>query len=144
MYKRQLLSTSASDSIISQSGSLDLNIESVFAFNIDSFQIMNRYCSHHFHHLLTSGSDSTIPDKFLKFLSYMLLFNEKDKSKQRSDALSDIPIPPGVVSETKLGNISGLRLCLLVLRIVGLIIPLCPVSSLWESQFAVVSQEALI
>ena len=62
----------------SQSGSLELNIESVFAANIDSFQIMNRYCSHHFHHLLTSGSDSTIPDKFLKFPSYMLLFGEKD------------------------------------------------------------------
>ena len=41
----------------------------------------------------------------------MLLFGEKDQSKQRSDALTDVPTPPGVEYETKLGNISGLRLC---------------------------------
>ena len=85
---------------------------------------MNRYYSHHFHHLLTSGSDSTIPDKFFKFPSYMLLFGEKDESKQRSDALSDVPTPPGVEFVTKLGNISGLRLCPSRFEDFGLIIPL--------------------
>ena len=41
-----------------------------------------------------SALDSVTPDKFLEIPSYMPSFSEKDESKQRSDALSDVPSPP--------------------------------------------------
>ena len=94
--------------------------------------------------LLTSTSDSTSPDKLLKFPSYMPLFGEKDKSKQRAFALSNKPTPPRCWVCNKISNISGLRLRPSRFEEVGPIIPLRPVSSLWESQFTVASQEALI
>ena len=94
----------------SQSGSLDLNIESVFASNIDSFQIMNLYCSHH---LLTSGPDQT--PLFLISSSSSLptcCCSAKRTSRNRDWMLwVTYRHPPGVEYETKLGNIVGLRIC---------------------------------
>ena len=64
--------------------------------------------------LLTSVSESTTPDKLLKFTSYMPMFGEKDYLKHRLCSLSDVQKDhpsQGVDYETQLRNISGLRLC---------------------------------
>ena len=74
----------------SQSGCLDQTLSLALLLIMILLKIMTHDCLHHVYQFLTSGSES---DKFLKFRSYMALFVEKDSSKQRSGALSDVLTP---------------------------------------------------
>ena len=74
----------------SQSGCFDQTLSLALLLIMILLKIMTHDCLHHVYQFLTSASES---DKFLKFRSYMALFVEKDSSKQRSGALSDVLTP---------------------------------------------------